>query len=297
MLLLVFSAIHTQGQDLTGLWHGYITASAGEVDLPSSGYSLNIKQQQGDIISGSAYIYGKHHLKFEGHLDFIGTTNQSSQNVTITELRIMKYIKPSDQYMLCIKLEDLKLVQENSEQYLLGSWEGAVSDGKLCVPGSVVLKKHNPASPDENGISDTLMRLISQDTITRSEFLKTTLAEPIIIPVSNPWVQLELRDYMREDNDTISVFHNRREVIQNLRITKKPKKFSLLLNPKSELNEIILYARNLGYIPPNTANLTIDDGTRKHRVLIESTLQKSAVIYLRYTGKRQPQRLTSVKRE
>ena len=297
LLLLILSAIYTLGQDLKGIWHGYITATAGDVELPSSGYSLNIKKQQGDIISGSAYIYGQHHLKFEGYLDFIGTMNPASQNVTITELKIMKYIKPSDQYLLCIKLEDLKLVREGNEQFLTGSWEGTVSDGKSCVPGSVVLKKYNAASPGHQGISDTLMQLISQDTVTRSEFLNTDLAQPIIIPVSNPWVQLEIRDYMREDNDTISVFYNRKEVIRNLRITKKSRKFSLLLNPKAELNEIVLYARNLGNIPPNTANLTIDDGTRKHRIIIESTLQKSAVIYLRYVGERLPQRYTSVKRE
>lgn len=293
LLLLLCPFVNATGQDLTGIWNGYITASEGETELPPSGYSLNIKQHQGDIISGSAYIYGTHHLKFEGFLDFIGTADAVTKRVSITELKILKYNKPTDRHLLCIKFEDLKRVEEDNKEYLIGSWAGNATDGKECAPGRVVLRKHNPINFQPLGISDTLMRLITQDTITQKQFLSTELAKPIIIPVNSSRVQLELRDYLREDNDTISVFYNRREVVRDLRITKRPKKINLYLNPNAELNEIILYAKNLGAIPPNTANLTIDDGTQKHRVLIESTLQKSAVIYLRYVGRGSPTRLTS----
>lgn len=54
------------------------------------------------------------------------------------------------------------------------------------------------------------------------------------------------------------------------------------MNPDIELNEIILFAENLGKIPPNTSQLIIIDGTNTYRLIIESDLQKSAAIYLKY---------------
>lgn len=296
ILVLLFPVLlctnFAAAQELKGIWHGFITANDGTRELPASGYSLNIKWQKGDIVSGSAYIYGKYSLKFEGILDFIGTADALTRRISITELRILKYLRPSDHHLLCIKLQHLKLIRESGQDLLIGNWEGRASEGIPCDPGKVVLRRYDPVQPAGLGISDTLIRFISQDTATRSRFLRTTLAEPVIIPVTSPRVRLELRDYLREDRDTVSVFYNRREIIRNLRITRKPRKFTLNLDPRPGLNEIILFARNLGYIPPNTSNLTIDDGSRKHRVLIESTLQKSAVIYLRYTGPAENGRLT-----
>ncbi|HEY1006501.1 MAG TPA: hypothetical protein VGD92_04940 [Sphingobacteriaceae bacterium] len=283
VLPLLLWAAGASAQDLRGIWHGFITANDGTGELPASGYSLNIKSQKGEVLSGSAYIYGKYDLKFEGILDFIGTSDAQSREISITELRVLKYLEPSERHMLCIKLEDLRLIRQMDEDFLVGNWEGVATGGVRCIPGKVVLKRYDPVQPAGFGISDTLIRFISQDTTTRTQFLKTTLSEPIVIPVASRRIRLELRDYMQEDQDTVSVFYNRKEIIRNLRVTKRPRKFEISLPPRTQLNEIILYARNLGRIPPNTSNLTVDDGSRKHRILIRSTLQQSAVIYLRYT--------------
>ncbi len=289
VLPMLLWAAGTSAQDLRGIWHGYITANDGTGELPASGYSLNIKSQKGDVLSGSAYIYGNHNLKFEGILDFIGTADARSQEISITELRILKYLRPSERHMLCIKLENLRLIRQRDQDFMTGNWEGIATGGIPCIPGKVVLKRYDPVQPAGFGISDTLIRFISQDTTTRTRFLNTTLSDPLVIPVTSRRIRLELRDYMQEDQDTVSVFYNRKEIIRNLRITRKPKKFEISLPPRTQLNEIILYARNLGIVPPNTSNLTIDDGSRKHRILLRSTLEQSAVIYLRYTGPPPPE--------
>jgi hypothetical protein len=67
-----------------------------------------------------------------------------------------------------------------------------------------------------------------------------------------------------------------------MRIYRKVQKKTIRLDPLAGLNEIVLYAHNLGLIPPNTCLLTVDDGKSKQKVRIESTKQKSAVIYLNY---------------
>ena len=113
-------------------------------------------------------------------------------------------------------------------------------------------------------------------------FLKTKLARPVVIEVTDNVIQLEIKDYLKEDGDIVSVYHNRNSFIRNLPIINKPSYHTLRLNRNQELHEIILYAENLGRIPPNTSTLKIFDGIREHQVLIQSSREVSAVIYLRY---------------
>lgn len=283
LVFALFTSCICAAQNYVGIWQGYITASAGGVEIPKSGYTLNIKQHKGDFISGTAYIYGKKTLLFEGILDFIGTVNIDSRKAKITELKILKYSKPTDSHELCIKLADLEFSRKDNYEYLTGKWEGELTNGKYCIPGKVFLRRYNPNDPQGiEPIPNEVLQLISKDSSTKMTLFNTYLAPPVTINVYNNVIHFEVKDYLREDNDTISVYHNRQLLLEKIRIAKKPKKFVLRLNRRSELHEIVLYAENLGSVPPNTSILTIIDGDRKHKVMIESTKETSAVIYLRY---------------
>ncbi|MBU0696003.1 MAG: hypothetical protein KKE39_05690, partial [Bacteroidetes bacterium] len=60
----------------------------------------------------------------------------------------------------------------------------------------------------------------------------------------------------------------------------------LPLDPNSEINELIIYANNLGKIPPNTCMMVVDDGITQQEIYITSSLQQSALLYLRYQKKK-----------
>ena len=45
-----------------------------------------------------------------------------------------------------------------------------------------------------------------------------------------------------------------------------------------DVNELIMYADNLGEIPPNTALMIVTDGDNRYEVRITSDLQKSGTI-------------------
>lgn len=47
---------------------------------------------------------------------------------------------------------------------------------------------------------------------------------------------------------------------------RRKKPYTVRLDRYSELNEFILYAENLGEVPPNTSMLTVIDGERKHKI-------------------------------
>jgi hypothetical protein len=199
---------------------------------------------------------------------------------------VLHYKTSLDTFKLCIKLANMNFTHKDGIDYLTGSWNGSLESGNICAPGKVYLQRYNAKKPDGiEPIPDEVMKMIADDRSTSMKFLGTELMEPVIINVTNSVIQFQLDDYMRDDSDTVSVYMNRDPVLSKIRISKKPKNFVMRLDKRSELTEIIMYAENLGKVPPNTSNLTIIDGIKKYRVLIQSTKEKSAVIYLRYPGK------------
>lgn len=261
-----------------GIWQGYITAP----ESFNSGYTLHIEEQTGDRISGTAYIYrNEDPVKFDGVLDFIGTVNQNSSK--LTELVILRENMPDDHWKLCVKFMGLEFSRKDTLEFLTGNWDGSLVSRSPCVPGNVYLRRHNPKDP--RGIEPIpfeVLQAIAEDKSSKMNFLNTELAKPIIINVSNRVIKFEIRDYLREDFDTVSIYLNRRPLAKKIGIFKKPYKQTFRLDANSELNEIILYAENLGHIPPNTSDLLIIDGNRKHQLIIRSTNEISAVVYLRY---------------
>jgi hypothetical protein len=284
--ILIFTSDNLNAQNYTGVWHGYITASENGVQFYNSGYTLNIKSQQGDIITGRSYIYGQYTLKFEGLLDFIGTVRNKENKSSLTELKVVQYKTSNDTFKLCIKLADMDFTHKDGIDYLTGNWNGSTENGSNCAPGRVYLQRYNAKKPDGiEPIPADVMKMITDNESPKMRFLQTELMTPIIINVSNSHIQFKLEDYMREDMDTVSVYFNREPLLSKVQIAKKPRSFAVRLDKRSELAEIIMYAENLGKIPPNTSNLTIIDGEKKYKILIQSTKEKSAVIYLRYTDK------------
>src|SRR5690606_16480410 len=102
------------------------------------------------------------------------------------------------------------------------------------------------------------------------------------IEIRQPDIQIQLIDYLKVDNDTVSVFLNRKPLARNIRISKRPVLLSFQVDKRLELHEILLYAENLGHIPPNTSEMIVVDGDRRHRVMIVSDKEKTAAVYLRY---------------
>ena len=282
ILLVLFTLLCHAQINYKGIWHGYITAKGSY----NSGYAINIENQAEDYISGTAYIYRNDDpLKFDGALDFIGTINRSTSK--ITELLILNEKMPDSKFKLCVKFMGLDFVQKDGIDFLTGNWNGSLIDKSPCTPGNVFLRRYNLKIP--NGfepIPDEVMQAILADKSRGINFLNTELAKPVILTVSNTTLKFEIRDYLNEDNDTVSIYLNRQPMVRKIGIFRKPYKQTFRLNKNSELNELILYAENLGFIPPNTSDLTIIDGKIKHRLMIRSSKEISAVIYLRHTPER-----------
>ncbi len=104
-----------------------------------------------------------------------------------------------------------------------------------------------------------------------SELLKT-------IEIDNASFTVDLYDNGEIDGDSISLFFNGQLILSHKRLSDKALRLKLEVNKDKELNELIMYAENLGTIPPNTALMVVNDGDNRYEVRISSDLQKSGVI-------------------
>ncbi|HEY1009326.1 MAG: hypothetical protein ACO1NS_06520 [Daejeonella sp.] len=280
LLFLLFLSVHAGiAQDYKGIWTGYLRAEVYDATVLNIQYVLHVKDQNQNIINGKAYLYRNNPLKAEGALDFIGV--MKGPELKIKELKILYSRIPADTArFLCIKDLELMLSQDNGLDALRGTFTGAGENTLPCYPGKAYLQRFN--KDNQHNIPAQMLTNLLLDDRDPNVFMQTKLARPIVIDVSNNVIELEIGDYLKEDGDIISIYHNRKPFIKNLPIVNKKSTHTLRLNRDSELHEIILYAENLGRISPNTSTLKVFDGTREHQIQITSSREVSAVVYLRY---------------
>lgn len=98
-----------------------------------------------------------------------------------------------------------------------------------------------------------------------------------VLQVSSNKVKVELYDDGEIDNDIVSVFFNK-----HLEVDKRPlsdKAYTFTLNLEAgKSNELVMYAENLGTIPPNTALMVITDGTNRYEVRLSADLKNNASV-------------------
>ncbi len=110
------------------------------------------------------------------------------------------------------------------------------------------------------------------------EFDKRTSDIIKTIEISNATFKVDLYDNGDIDGDSISLFYNGKLVLARKRLTDKPISITLEVNNGKAVNELTMYAENLGIIPPNTALMVITDGDKRYEVRIASDLKKSGTI-------------------
>ena len=90
------------------------------------------------------------------------------------------------------------------------------------------------------------------------------------ITVDHDSVNVSLYDNGVVDGDSITLLYNKEVVTQHLRLTEKAVSFTLKIS-RTGKNELVMYAENMGSIPPNTALMVIYDGNKRYEVTIRST--------------------------
>ncbi len=97
----------------------------------------------------------------------------------------------------------------------------------------------------------------------------------------NDSLVLSLYDNGIVDGDTVSVFVNGDPVISKQMLKSVATKKTIYISNNTDSVLLVLFAENLGTIPPNTGLLTVRDGDEVYQVHFTADLQKNASIILR----------------
>jgi hypothetical protein len=91
------------------------------------------------------------------------------------------------------------------------------------------------------------------------------------VTVSSKNVTFRVWDSGVIDNDIITLVVNGDDVLSNYTLTGTKRDISVTLDNKG-YNYVLLFAHNEGDIPPNTAALSIDDGTTEQTLVLSADL-------------------------
>ncbi len=102
------------------------------------------------------------------------------------------------------------------------------------------------------------------------------------ITVHTNEVVLNIYDDGAIDHDTISVYLDKKMVINHVMLTDRPIVLNLHLDDSEDFHELVMVADNEGEIPPNTSLMIVKAGDKEYEVRITSTEHKNAVVTFKY---------------
>jgi hypothetical protein len=273
--LLVLTGSSLVAQPITGIWRGKRTQGS-QGCFPEYFLELHITYANQNTLMGNAYSYvdNKQFTK----INFTGRYNPLNKRMVITENAVVQYSVPAN-CIPCIKIYDLTWSKNGTFESLLGDWTGhEMGNNNACPPGKITLNREKvPTFPVDIYQNDTLQNLQKSMKIQQRE--KEVVQT---VTIDTMAVKVELYDNAEIDDDTVRIFLNNSLLLHKKRLTDR----ALVLNfdafPNTEY-ELMMYAENLGRIPPNTALMVITAGKKRYEVRLSSSEQKSAVVKFKYT--------------
>jgi hypothetical protein len=273
LLLLLGEAIVGQAQLLTGVWGGIRTQNTGGC-FPAYSTELHIIYMQNNSFMGNVYSYDNERFT---KINFTGKYNPLTKRMVIIENAVLQYNVP-DSCVPCIKTYDLTLAKNSDGELLQGEWRGhEMGNNNNCQPGKISLARvAKSIFPIDVYQNDTLARLQKDLKLqNRQKDLVQTLA------IDTSFIKIELYDNAEIDDDTVTVFLNNTLLLYKKRLSAKPLVLNVTAFPNTEY-ELMMYADNLGRIPPNTSLMVITAGRKRYQLHLSSSEEKSAVVRFKY---------------
>jgi hypothetical protein len=306
VLFFIITAASLQGQSLTGIWSGKISRKgAGYGGVESIEMQI---VQSGRHLNGYSFAF-KDTSRFV-LFDMAGNRNRRTQTIYIREVGYAYFLLPPG-FLPCEKIYTMKYYKIGKTQYLSGVWTGLGNDTS-CFPGEellVVLQKlKKPEYPIEQFVqkkfTDHILRHIAKNDKAnppQPEMPEPEMPGPVVIAsadslpaerkldiqeivnVADTTVKITLYDNAIVDNDTVSVFADKKPVLLRQRISAQPLSFTVTVTEPGKPLEILMQAENLGSIPPNTAVMIIETAHKRYEVRLSAGFEKHAVVIITFS--------------
>ncbi len=131
-----------------------------------------------------------------------------------------------------------------------------------------------PAKITDSALDYNERNLVAQFTRRKIVYTKD-------LEITSDSIRISLYDNGEIDGDTVTVFLNGKPVLAHQELTARAMNIYLTLDNSKDVNEISLFAENLGKIPPNTALMVVTDGVSRFEVFLSSTYTQNATVRIK----------------
>ncbi len=298
LVATIFVVLQTHAQSVFGYWYG--TASV-KTNTVASNYLVElILQPEKENVKGILSYYFKSTYR---SVQVKGNYNSKTRELSLLNVPITYYGSLSNMEVDCIMNFFAKLRVAKAGSTLTGTFKGLQDNKYMCVDVNFGLS----LDPDMSKQDSVLLALrtfkeVNQvwkpsagDTLPAVNVVQRKVINYVVenqfkerenvlideIEVDSDSVKVDFYDNGEIDGDSISVFFNQQLMAFSQKLSTRSLHFNIKLDPAKELNELSMFADNLGKIPPNTALMIITDGEKKHEVRLSSNLEKNATVRLK----------------
>jgi hypothetical protein len=270
-ILLLLSSVEggLRAQDLTGQWTGTVTDNGSDTHQ-----KMVLTITEGDsAVSGVLHWYFPE-TQYIKHLIISGRFYGKDSVLTIREDSAMAAAM-GDSGRIGSGFHVLYYRRTPGRRDVLeGHWESAVGiQEEKTVPMAIQLEKKAPpfipvVIPRKKKDSAQLKALQERQT-------------PVIatIPVrGTDTVTVVLYDNGEIDGDSVSLYMNNELILQHYKLTAQPKVLLVAIDKSLPVNRLVLFAENLGKLPPNTALMEVTVHGKTYELFLSTDYKKNASV-------------------
>jgi hypothetical protein len=296
VLGLIWS-VGVQAQDVVGYWYGNANIKNGG---SANNYMIELilKQNKNNVQGIINYYFRNSFRSFK--LD--GYYNPQSRQLNVYNIPVTYFASTSTMEVDCAMDMNATLRIAKIGSNLNGKLYGKPQYRNVCPEIFFDLKLYKGADQDSiiaalKNFKETyqVWRPSAQDTAIAATIINRPVVNYVVtnqfkerekvvtdeIVVESDSLQIDFYDNGEIDGDSISIFYNDKLIAFNRLLSTKAIHFSVGLDPTREVNEVTMFADNLGSITPNTALMLVYDGRKRYEVRLSSNLQKNATVQIR----------------
>jgi|GEM_PF-3845363 len=273
-VLSLFAGLNSMmGQDypFEGMWKGLLSQNDRKIMYD---VVLKIYYETDSTLFGTSKIVSR-----EGKFaEFYVEGRHRGNEIVFTDVNLMKESGGSLSWPWCIKKYVAEVSPEGDKWVMKGEW---LNDG-----GSIVNGAHREdisfCNPGKFSLTKVKGYTVSQDKEgERVRYFQGRLVEiQQTFEVSSDSLSLYLIDNNQVDNDTITVFYDKELLVKQHHLSHDSLEIKIGVDGSGD-HLLIIYANNIGEVPPNTAALIFYENGVKQEIAIRSDPSRNAGIIFR----------------
>ncbi len=294
----LFIALQSNGQSVFGYWYGKANV---QTKSSASNYLVElILQPEKGYVKGILSYYFKNTFR---SIQVKGNYNSKNRELRLYNIPVTYYGSLNSMEVDCVMNLFATLRVAKAGSSLVGAFTGLPDNKYMCVDVNFNLALNADMSKQDSvltalrnfkeanqvwkpSVFDTLpaVNVVQRKVINyvvENQFKERAKEVAQEIEVESDSIQVDFYDNGEIDGDSISVFFNDQLMAFSQRLSTRSLHFDLTLDASKEVNELSMFADNLGSIPPNTALMIVSDGRKQYEIRLSSSFEKNATIRIR----------------